>query len=203
MGAGMDAGLLAWGRRVKQRGRGKIPPLWFFTDAARLPDPLPVIAVLPRGLCGVVFRHDAAPNRKALGRQIAALCRVRRLALVVAGDARLAASLHAGLHLRAGRRGVQKLPAVVTSSAHNPVELLRGRRAGAKLLFISPVYVTKSHGGAPVLGAAGWRRLARLAAQTAGQTSSAALGGISGRGMRALGPDCAAAGAIEAFFPTL
>ncbi len=194
----MDAGLLAWGRRVKRRRRrNKIPPLWFFTDAARLPNPLPVIATLPRGLCGVVFRHDAAPNRLALGREIAALCRARRLVLVVAGDAHLAARLHAGLHLRGGRRGVLRLPRLVTASAHDAAELVRAKRAGAGLVFISPVHETKSHSGAPVLGAAGWRRLARLA----GATNAAALGGISGQTIRALGKACAAVGAIEAFFP--
>jgi thiamine-phosphate pyrophosphorylase len=193
----MDAGLLAWARRVKQRGGAKNPPLWFFTDAARLPDPLPVIAQLPRGLCGVVFRHDAAPNRLALGREIAALCRARRLVLVVAGDAQLAARLQAGLHLRAGRRGILRRPGLVTASAHDAAELVRARRAGAGLVFISPVHVTKSHSGAPVLGAAGWRRLARLA----GGTSTAALGGITGATIRGLGPACAAAAAIEAFFP--
>ncbi|HYP62893.1 MAG TPA: thiamine phosphate synthase, partial [Acidocella sp.] len=170
-----------------------------FTDEARLPDPLPVIAQLPRGLCGVVFRHDGAANRLMLGRQVAALCRARRLELVVAGDARLAARLQAGLHLRGGRRGLLQLPRIVTSSAHAPEELLRARRAGARLIFISPVFVTKSHIGGKVLGGAGWRRLARLA----GQTSSAALGGITGQRLRALGPGCAAAGAIEAFFPRL
>jgi thiamine-phosphate pyrophosphorylase len=198
----MDAGLLAWGRAVKRRrGRhaAKLPPLWFFTDAARLADPLPVIRRLPKGLCGVVLRHDAAPARPELGRQVAALCRARRLVLVVAGDARLAARLHAGLHLRGGRGAVHKRPGLVTSSVHNARELARARRAGAALLFISPVYVTKSHSGAAVLGACGWRRYARLA----GTTRSAALGGITGRTVRSLGPACVAAAAIEAFFPKL
>jgi thiamine-phosphate pyrophosphorylase len=193
----MDAGLLAWGRRVKRRRHGKIPPLWFFTDAARLADPLPVVAMLPRGLSGVVFRHDDAPDRLALGRRVAALCRARRLALVVAGDARLAARLRAGLHLRGGQRGVLKPPRLVTASAHDAAQLLRARRAGAGLIFCSPVHVTKSHAGAPVLGPAGWRRLARLARGT----SVAALGGITGRTIRTLGTTPAAAGAIEAFFP--
>jgi thiamine-phosphate pyrophosphorylase len=208
----MDAGLLAWGRAVKHRQaknsqakhrhakhRAALPPLWYFTDAARLPDPLPAIAALPKTLCGVVLRHDAAPNRLALGRKIAALCRARRLALVVAGDARLAARLHAGLHLRGGARGLVMPRGLVTASVHNPAELARARRAGASLLFISPVHVTKSHIGAPVLGGAGWRRYARLA----GREKSAALGGISGRTIRGLGPNCRAAGAIEALSPKL
>jgi thiamine-phosphate pyrophosphorylase len=202
----MDAGLLAWGRAVKRRqskarGRpaGTLPPLWFFTDAARLPDPLPVIRHLPRGLCGIVLRHDTAPNRLALGREIAAICRARRLVLVVAGDARLAARLHAGLHLRGGRRGLLQSKGTITASVHNVTELARALRAGAKLLFISPAYVTKSHAGAPVLGALGWRRHARRA----GRAKSAALGGITGRTIRRLGPACVAAGAIEAFFSSV
>lgn len=192
----MDAALLAWARRVKHRtAKRDLPPLWFFTDAARLPDPLPALSRLPPGLCGVVFRHDAVAGRAMLGQRIAALCRVRRLVLVVAGDARLAARLRAGLHLRGGRRGVLKPPGLVTSSVHDVPELARARRAGAALLFISPVHATVSHAGAPVLRPAGWRRLARLA----GRTRTAALGGMTGLTLRALGPGCTAAGAIGAF----
>jgi hypothetical protein len=54
----MDERLLAWGRAVKQRQRNALPALWLFTDTERIPDPLPAIGRLPRGLCGVVFRHD-------------------------------------------------------------------------------------------------------------------------------------------------
>ena len=191
----MDAALLAWGRAVKRPGA--LPPLWFFTDQARLPDPLPVIAQLPRGLCGVVFRHDGAADRAALARRAAALCRARRLILVVAGDARLAAALRAGLHLRGGRRGVLPLPGIVTSSAHTASDVARARRAGADIIFISPAFATKSHIGAQGLGMLGWRRLARLA----GPARCAALGGITGRSVRSLRKICAMAGAIEAFIP--
>ncbi|MDD2704045.1 MAG: thiamine phosphate synthase [Acidocella sp.] len=189
----MDTRLIAWGRAVK---RGPLPPLWFFTDAARTPDPLPAVARLPKGLCGVVFRHDAAPSRAALGAQLAALCAARRLTLVVAGDARLAAALHAGLHLRGGRRlGALGLPRLVTASVHDATQLRRARRAGAKLLFISPVFPTASHPGGAVLGVLGWRRLAARA----GAGRACALGGIGGASIRRLGPRCAGAGAIEAF----
>ncbi|MCB5945438.1 thiamine phosphate synthase [Acidocella sp. KAb 2-4] len=188
----MDQRLIAWARAVK---RGPLPPLWFFTDATRAPDPLAAIAALPRGLCGVVFRHDAAPGRAALARQVARLCRARRLALVVAGDAGLAVSLRAGLHLRGGRQpGRVKPPKLRTASAHNAAQVVRARRAGAAAVFISPIFSTASHPGAAGIGPFGWRRLARLAAPV----SPFALGGISGRRIRALGPGCAGVGAIEA-----
>ena len=103
----MDERLVAWARASVARRRGGdrpfLPPLWLFTDANRLPDPRPAVARLPKGLAGVVLRHDGAPDRAALGRDLARLCRARRLTLVVAGDVRLAASLRAGVHLRAGR----------------------------------------------------------------------------------------------------
>ena len=152
-----------------------------------MPDPLSVIARLPRGLCGVVFRHDGAPERAALGAPWRALCRARRLALVVAGDARLAAALRAGVHLRAGRlAGPMRVPGLRTSSAHNMAQLIRARRAGAAVIFISPVFATASHPGAPGLGCFGWRRLARRA----GAAKPFALGGISAEDCRALGRLC-------------
>ncbi|MDD2794286.1 thiamine phosphate synthase [Acidocella sp.] len=191
----MDIRLIAWGRRVKRGGAP--PPLWLFSDPARTPDLLAVVRALPPRLCGVVFRHDAAPERAALGAQLATLCRARRIALVVAGDARLAARLKAGVHLRGGRRaGVLLLPrhALVTASAHNLAQLRQAQKAGARIAFISPVFPTASHPGAPVLGGPGFRNLARRA----GRANPFALGGINGASIRRLGKFCAGAGAIEA-----
>ena len=99
----MDPRLLAWAHAAASRAGSRLPPLWLFTDSRRLPDPRPAVARLPRGLAGVVLRHDGEPGRAALGRDLARICRARRLALVVAGDVRLAAALGAGVHLRAGR----------------------------------------------------------------------------------------------------
>ncbi len=107
----MDGRLLDWGLAVKAARRGPVPSLWLFTDAARLPDPCAAVARLPKGAAGVVLRHDADPDRPALGRALARLCRVRRLCLVVAGDTRLAAMLGAGVHLRDGRRPGPRPPA--------------------------------------------------------------------------------------------
>jgi thiamine-phosphate pyrophosphorylase len=193
----MDDRLVAWGRQVKRRasrrGAGGLPALWLFTDARRLPDPLPALLRLPRG-AGVVFRHDGVAGRASLGRRVARTCRARGLVLVVAGDWRLAAALGAGLHLRAGRRpGGGRARGVVTSSAHSVAEMVRARRAGASLAFLSPAFPTASHPGAAGLGAARWAGMARRAGLPV-----AALGGIDGRRVRRLGRACAAAGAIGA-----
>ena len=170
--------------------------LWLFTDAERLPDPLPSAARLPKGLCGVVLRHDGVAGREALGRALARICRARRLVLVVAGDARLAVRLRAGLHLRRGRRAgpVARLCRPLTSSAHDAREVARARRAGAALVFLAPVFPTASHPAAPTLGPLRWAAIARR-----GRMPTLALGGVDGRSVRALPRGiCAGAAAIGA-----
>ena len=118
----MDPRLLSWAHAAASRCRSRQPVLWLFTDARRLPDPRPAAARLPRGLAGIVLRHDGDPARSALGRDLARICRARRLVLVVAGDVRLARALRAGVHLRAGRWPAPLRPGrgMVTSSAHGP-----------------------------------------------------------------------------------
>ena len=192
----MDPSLLAWARAVSARSSRHLPPLWLFTDTYRLPDPRPAASRLPRGLAGIVLRHDNDPDRARLGRDLARICRQRRLTLVVAGDTRLAAALGAGVHLRAGHwpSAVRRQGRLVTSSAHDRVELHRARQAGANLIFLSPVFATPSHPGAPSLGAVRWVRLARLAGRPV-----AALGGVDAATIRRLPSDiCRALGAIGA-----
>ena len=190
---------MAWARAVKRRTRAPHPVLWLFTDLARGVDPLLAAARLPKGLCGVVFRHDAAPDRAALGQALVKICRARRLQLVVAGDIPLSLSLGAGVHLRAGiwpgaqAAGLRRRR-FTTSSAHSVADMRRARRAGADIIFLSPVFPTASHPGAPSLGPFRWSALA-------GRSPAIpilALGGITGLTARALPRMCEGAGAIGA-----
>ncbi|HQT45725.1 MAG: hypothetical protein B7X08_02685 [Acidocella sp. 20-63-7] len=195
----MDQRLIAWGGQVKQRTRNNLPVLWLFTDAERLPNPLPAIAKLPnrpKGLCGVVFRHDSAPNRQSLGQRIAMLCKQRGVALVVAGDARLAASLRAGVHLRGGRwpGPARPLCGLRTASAHTLPEILRARRQGASIIFISPAFPTASHPGGKALGAPRWTALSRHAHPA----KPYALGGISSLNLVLIGKSCHGIASINA-----
>ena len=177
-----DTGLLRWGRAMGRRRRDRLPVLWLFTDTRRLADPRPSVRRLPIGLAGVVLRHDDHPDRAAIGRDVARICRQRRLALVVAGDSRLAASLGAGVHLRGGHwPSVLRPRGLVTSSAHDPIQLRRARRNGADLAFLSPAFPTASHPGEGALGPARWSDMVRRAGLPV-----AALGGIDGRSVRRL-----------------
>jgi thiamine-phosphate pyrophosphorylase len=192
----MDPRLLSWAHAVAARQGADRPVLWLFTDSRRLPDPRLAASRLPKGLAGIVLRHDGDPHRAALGQALARICRARRLALVVAGDVRLARSLHAGVHLRAGHwpGPLRVRRRMVTSSAHNAAELARARRAGADLAFLSPVFATASHPGARALGPLRWARLARCAG-----VPVAALGGIDAGSLRRLpSRHCRAIGAIGA-----
>jgi thiamine-phosphate pyrophosphorylase len=115
--------------------------------------------------------------------------------LVVAGDARLAAALRAGVHLRGGRwPGLIRPRGFVTSSAHGFPDLRRAARAGARLAFLSPVFGTASHPDARTLGPTRWSGLARYA-----PIKVAALGGIDGNSVRRLPRTiCRTVGAIGA-----
>lgn len=191
-----DPGLLAWGRAAAARRRDRLPVLWLFTDTRRLPDPRPAARRLPVGMAGIVLRHDDHPDRAAIGRDLARICRRRRLVLVVAGDSRLAAALGAGVHLRGGYwPGPRRRPGLITSSAHDSAQLRRARRNGATLAFLSPAFPTASHPGEPALGAARWTGMARSAGITV-----AALGGVDGKTIGRL-RHCAAAAAIGALSP--
>jgi thiamine-phosphate pyrophosphorylase len=195
----MDQKLIAWARAVKARRRGRpgsVPPLWVFTDQDRLPDPRAVLAGLPKGLCGVVLRAGRGMD-PIMAAQVARLCRQRRFALVVAGDPALALRLCAGQHAFRGwkrRCGLWMAKGrVMTASAHNGAELIRAVRLGAGAVFLSPVFATASHPGAPGLGPARWgARAGRCAIPVL------ALGGITASSARRLPPRAAGVGVVGA-----
>ncbi|MCA3363977.1 MAG: thiamine phosphate synthase [Roseomonas sp.] len=157
----------AWGRFVRPAPNG-LPRLWLFSDPARLPDPRAAMQRLPRG-AGVVAR-GLAPGLLA---PVARLARQRGLRLLVAGDGRAALALRAGLHLPDRRESGGLLPFLVARRAA-PGQLMlsmaahggqrgaaRARRLGVDCLFLSPLFPTQSHPGAPALGAPRWGLLAR------------------------------------------
>lgn len=111
---------------------------------------------LPPG-SGVVLRHHATVplERARLARRVRRIARTRRLVLVVAGDR---------------RSGVRVAP------AHDRVEALAGVRAGADLLFVSPLRATRSHPGQSALGLVGAIRVMRGLSPTI-----IALGGMDAR----------------------
>ncbi len=187
----MDARLIALARTVKARRRLAAPTIWVFSDPRRLLDPAPLLARLPPRLAGVVLR-GASPD---VARRVGRLCQSRRFVLLIAGNAPapplpFPPGLPFGLRGRHFSRGwVRRHPAGGawrTSSAHDAPELIRARRGGARTVFLSPLFPTQSHPGAPSLGLL---RFLSLSRETGGQRSGLALialGGIDGARGRAL-----------------
>ncbi len=166
-----------------------MPAIWLFTDP-RMGVLRDALRRLPMGRAGVVYRLEGQSPAEA--RRIFALCRARRLALSLAVPAPVLPPRGAGWHLRRGRGRAGCRAAFLTSSAHDAAEIGRAYRRGAALIFVSPVFPTRSHAGAGVLGARGFVGL------TQGRRGGfAALGGMNRCRLRALGGRCRAFGAID------
>jgi thiamine-phosphate pyrophosphorylase len=146
--------------------RQPLPRRWLITDERQGDRLFYSVAHLPAG-AGIVFRHYglAEVARRDL------FARVRNAhpgLLLLAGPAALASSWGAdGSHGRGPGEGLRTAP------AHDLAEIRAAEAAGAALIFLSPVFATRSHPDAEPLGADGF---AALAAQT--PLPVVALGGM-------------------------
>lgn len=158
-----------------------LPRLWLVSDArndAALEDAL---ARMPRG-SGLIFRHYHLPPgpRRARFAALARAARARGHVVVLAGSAQAAAAWGAdGAYGDAAKIGSG--PAMLRLVTAHSLKELRAVRADA--LLLSPVFPTRSHPGAAVLGAVRFRLIARHA-----RLPVLALGGMDARAARRLHP---------------
>ena len=137
--------------------RQPLPRAWLVTDERQGERLLPAVARLPFG-CGILFRHYslAEPERRALFMEIRAIARRRGHLLLLADSPVRARSWGAdGWHGASRGRGLH------SASVHDLAEIRAAERAGASILFLSPVHPTRSHPGGATLGTSGFARLAR------------------------------------------
>jgi thiamine-phosphate pyrophosphorylase len=130
----------------------RYPVTWLMTDE-RLGEGLwTALRKLPPG-SGVVFRHHATPpaERRTIHRRVRRIAKARGLVLLVAGGGLSGDGVH-----KAGQGSGLR-----SWAAHDRAEAVAGWKAGADLLFVSPLYPTRSHPGAPTLGAARAARIGR------------------------------------------
>ncbi len=170
-----------------------IPPIWLVSDARNDAGLEAALASLPRG-SGLIFRHYhlSEAQRRARFEVLKRLAKLRGHWVVLAGDARMARSWGAdGAYGDAAAlaRGPACLRLV---TAHSLRDLSRAKRADAVML--SPVFATRSHPGAPSLGAV---RFLMLAHQS--PTPVLALGGMTAK--RARGLRCHGWAAIDGLVP--
>lgn len=145
-----------------------LPRLWLMTDE-RMGEALwPTLMALPKG-AGVIFRHYSLTRaeRLELFRKIRSIARARRLTLLAGGPG----GAH-GRHFGA-----------VTAPVHSIRERIAAERNGVELIFVSPVFPTASHPGAPALGRSRFGLLIR-----GSRVPVIALGGMTRQRARSLLP---------------
>jgi thiamine-phosphate pyrophosphorylase len=155
-----------------------LPKLFLFTDSARTPDPVETVCGLPPR-CGVVYRHYGAPEKERTARALRAACEAGGHILLIAADPDLALAVGAaGVHwprwMRMPGRVAQRRFGLNTASAHSGVEASRAARAGADIVFLSPVFRSESDSAGAALGVPRVVAIARAVAAPV-----YALGGVS------------------------
>lgn len=130
---------------------------------------------LPRG-GGIVFRHYGLgqSERRALFKKITRHARKRIQVVVIAGQYIAGGD---GYHGRSPHR----MTSIKTAPVHSVRERMAAERAGADLIFVSPVYATRSHPGAKPLGRVRFGLLTR-----GSKAKVIALGGMDARKARTL-----------------
>lgn len=170
-----------------KRNRPPLPRIWLFTDeriaTERLLD---AVRGLPTG-SGIVFRHYdmAQQERRRLFDAVRAIARQRRLVLLLAGTPEDASAWQAdGVHISGSRRrslGIGRAELLRSASAHDARDMIAARRGKVELLFLSPVFPTRSHPGGRVLGRLRFGSLAQGSGQPV-----IALGGMTARRFESL-----------------
>jgi thiamine-phosphate pyrophosphorylase len=151
--------------------RQPLPRLWLMTDERQGEGLWEALERLPKG-GGVVFRHySLAPGeRRELFGRLRKVARRRGLFLLAGGAGLRGDGVHGGRG-----RGFR------SASAHGLAELKTAERSGAKLVFLSPAFATRSHPGARALGAVRFGLIARQA-----RIPVIALGGMNSNRARRL-----------------
>lgn len=154
--------------------RQPLPRLWLMTDERMGERLLDAVAALPPE-AGVVFRHYGLGQ--VARRDLFELVRAAHPGVLLLGG-------DTGLAERWGADGSHgRHPRATTAPAHDLAEIRAAEAAGAALIFVSPVFATRSHPQARPLGAAGFAALARqtpLPVVALGGMSAARAEGLSG-----------------------
>ncbi|MCJ2178628.1 thiamine phosphate synthase [Novosphingobium album (ex Hu et al. 2023)] len=158
-----------------------LPPIWLVSDARNDAVLERALARLPRG-SGLIYRHYHLPpeQRRARFRTLARAARRRGHCVVLSGSAWEAKGWGADGAYGAPSRLVYGPATLRLVTVHSLRELAKAHRARADAVLISPVFPTRSHPGAPVLGPLRFRLLAERA-----RVPAIALGGMTAHRARA------------------
>lgn len=135
-----------------------VPRTLLLTDARNDHRLESLISRLPRG-SALVFRHYhlSPAERRARFEALRRQCKARGVLIITSGEARgWRADGRYGAPQSLGRTAGLRL-----ATAHSLAEIGAAVRARASAILLSPVYTTRSHPGAPVLGPVRFLHLAR------------------------------------------
>jgi thiamine-phosphate pyrophosphorylase len=157
--------------------RARHPRTWLMTDERMGEGLWAALERLPRG-SGVVFRHYMTPptKRREIYVRVRKVARKRHLTLVAGGLPLPGAN---GVHGMIARRSA----GLLTCPVHSRTEAIAAVRTGADLIFVSPVFQTRSHPGARALGPVGLGLMLRGI-----DLPVIALGGMDARRFKRLSP---------------
>lgn len=140
-----------------------LPNIWLLSDERNDAELETALAALPKG-SGFVFRHyhlDALARRRRFD-VLADVARGAGHVVILSGRSDTASDWGAdGLYAAPGKLGAPSA-LLRLATAHHAAEILSANEAEADGLFLSPVFPTRSHPGAPCLGPGRFRELAAL-----------------------------------------
>ncbi|HEY0626109.1 MAG TPA: thiamine phosphate synthase [Allosphingosinicella sp.] len=153
--------------------RQPLPRLWMMSDERQGESLLPALRRLPPG-AGIVFRHYSLPSEERRALFDEAFTIAREVGSIMLLAAPPAVALEWGADGSHGWEGAATSGLLRSVSVHDEAEMLTANRFSADLAFVSPVFETRSHPGAAVLG---MKELTRLS--TKAQMPVIALGGMN------------------------
>jgi thiamine-phosphate pyrophosphorylase len=172
-----------------------LPELIVLTDAPRQGPFDAIVDALSAVRCWVIFRDYEMPPAARSEHALRAreLCAARGIPFLVARDLELATAVRAdGVHcpqqmlpnLAQWRR--EHPESLLCAACHDAASLLRATQLGASVALLSPVFPTRSHPNASVMGTAQLRALV----QTCPQLPIYAMGGVNLQTIDELIRDC-------------
>jgi thiamine-phosphate pyrophosphorylase len=166
-------------RQPRAKARRTVPTCWLMLDARLGHDMATIVATMPPRSAVIVRPYAMETNGRAKTiRQIRHIARAKRHLLLLAGPGSIAGydGRHGNSFSRPGTSGQFRSQVV-----HHNRQLRRAEQQRADAVLISPIWPTRSHEGAPVLGRRGFSRFAAAASGKA-----IALGGMTADRFRAL-----------------
>jgi len=170
-----------------------LPPLLFFTDPMRTPEPWRTAGRLPAG-AAVVYRHFGAADAEGVARRLRAATADRGVLLLIGLDANLAQAVGAdGVHLP--ERAVAQATALrtarpdwlLTGAVHSGAAAQDAGSTGLDALVLSPVFTAGGASSAkPSMGLEALTQAvaaASLPVYALGGVSSETMDGLTGSGV--------------------